>query len=241
MLPQSLDEGTHDQALHTSSSTSTNVDEWPHTQHSHILQYRFIRIMGLMLWDNMYMDPPLQPLQTPVPAFQSLVESTKSPVQPFQSLLQSYHSPAEPFQSPFQPFQPPAQPLTLSFSGTTPSRLQTSTQSTHQSGQSVDENPFWVCFVCGNISRNGCKGKIGYTPAGKPLPPPSDPVLCHQEYVIFQNPRTDTFQQSQQFRNVYYHAQKMCVVPNFPGFNPATSIKCYENVKAALCSHLLIS
>ena len=27
--------------------------------------------------------------------------------------------------------------------------------------------------------------------------------------------------------NLYYHVQKTCVVPNFPGFNPATSVKCY--------------
>ena len=34
------------------------------------------------------------------------------------------------------------------------------------------------------------------------------------------------------------------MVTNFPGFNLATSVKCYENVMAAFCSqhkHLLIS
>ena len=101
----------------------------------------------------------------------------------------------------------------------------------------MDHNPFWVCFVRGNISRcNGCKGKIGRKAAGKPLPPPGDLVLQYQEYVIFQNPKTGTFQQSQQLCNVYYHAQKTCVVPNFPGFNPAMNVKCDENVKAAYCS-----
>ncbi len=69
----------------------------------------------------------------------------------------------------------------------------------------IDPNHlFWILTVSGNISRcQGCAGKILRAADGKPLPPP---VLQHKEQVLFQNPKTGTFQLSHDFRNVYYHA-----------------------------------
>lgn len=97
------------------------------------------------------------------------------------------------------------------------------------------ETPFWVCFVRGNISRcNGCKGRIARNANGKPLPPLDNLVLRHQEYVLFQNPNTGTFQQSAQPRNVYYHPWKTCIAPYFANFQAAQHIRCDREVKLLL-------
>jgi len=98
------------------------------------------------------------------------------------------------------------------------------------------ETQFWLCFVHGNISRcNGCKGKIGRSEANRPLPPPGDIVFHHRETVIFQNPKTGIFQQSKDPRNVYYHALKTCIAPNFLNFN-SSHISIDASIQAQLTS-----
>lgn len=101
-------------------------------------------------------------------------------------------------------------------------------------------NPFWICFIHGNISRcNGCKGKILRGEDRKPLPPPDDLVLRHKEFVLFSNPRTGLFEQSREERNVYYHPWKTCVAPHFSHFNPAVHLRVDGSVQERfLPSHL---
>ncbi len=87
-------------------------------------------------------------------------------------------------------------------------------------------NPFWLCFIHGNVSRcNGCKGRIMRGEDRKPLPPPDDLVIRHKEFVLFNNPRTGFFEQSREERNVYYHPWKTCIGPHFAHFNPALHIR----------------
>ncbi len=94
-------------------------------------------------------------------------------------------------------------------------------------------DPFFVCFLHGNISRcNGCKGRIRRAEDKKPLPPPDDIVLRHKEFVIFQNPNSGMFQQTHTPRNVYYHPQRTCVAPHFLGFIPTQHIVTDKSVSA---------
>ena len=101
---------------------------------------------------------------------------------------------------------------------------------------SVD-TPFWLVFVFGNVSRcNGCKGKIHRDENKKPLPPPGDIVLRHQEYVVFHNPRSGMFEQSREKRNVYYHPCRKCIIPCFRDFDPHYHIIIPDDVKQLLLS-----
>ena len=100
-----------------------------------------------------------------------------------------------------------------------------------------DDIPFWLVFVFGNVSRcNGCKGKINRDENKRPLPPPGDIVLGHQEYVVFHNPRSGMFEQSREKRNVYYHPWRKCVVRCFSDFDPCRHIMIPDNVKRLLLS-----
>ena len=105
MLPQSIDDGSDDQALHSSSSSmvaSTSVDEWPLAQHSPVaFSHSPISIhqnYGFNAIGQCLPGPPpllpVQSLQTAVQSFESAVESIHPSVQPFQSSLQSFHLPA---------------------------------------------------------------------------------------------------------------------------------------------------
>ena len=77
----------------------------------------------------------------------------------------------------------------------------------------VNEQPFYLTFVHGNISRcTGCKKRNLRTPDRVPHPPPDDLCLQHKEYVVFENPHTGLHQMSSDLRNVYYHARKECLV-----------------------------
>lgn len=97
------------------------------------------------------------------------------------------------------------------------------------------ETPFWLTFICGNISRcNGCKGKISRDANKKVLPPPDDIVLGHKEYVLFQNPKSGMFEQSREKRNVYYHPWVTCVAPHFRDFDPGHHITVADAVKLKL-------
>lgn len=99
------------------------------------------------------------------------------------------------------------------------------------------DTPFWLVFVFGNVSRcNGCKGKINRDENKKPLPPPGDIVLGHQEYIVFHNPRSGVFEQSREKRNVYYHPWRKCVVRCFSDFDPRHHIMIPDNVKRLLLS-----
>ena len=99
------------------------------------------------------------------------------------------------------------------------------------------DTPFWLVFVFGNVSRcNGCKGKIPRDENKKPLPPPGDIVLGHQEYIVFHNPRSGMFEQSREKRNVYYHPCRRCIVPMFRDFDPCRHIVIADNVKSMLLS-----
>ena len=100
------------------------------------------------------------------------------------------------------------------------STLNTASNSTVSS---IDGNYlFWIVFVTGNISRcQGCLGKIGRGPDGKPLPPPDDLVVQHKEQVLFSNPNTGNYQLSREHRNVYYHAKLQCIQKKFPSFIPS--------------------
>ena len=74
------------------------------------------------------------------------------------------------------------------------------------------EDPFYLTFVKGNISRcTGCKMRNLRTPQGVPHQPPDDLCLQHKEFVMFENPCTGLHQLSHDLRNVYYHARKGCV------------------------------
>ena len=66
-------------------------------------------------------------------------------------------------------------------------------------------SPFFLTFVKGNISRCAGCGKDLRALDGKPHPPPADLCIQHKEF-IFENPHTTVKQQSQEQRNVYYHA-----------------------------------
>ena len=113
-----------------------------------------------------------------------------------------------------------------------PAQFPTAGQSASQ--RQFVENPFWLTFVFGNISRcNGCKGKIQRGENKRPLPPPDDIVFGHREFVIFSNPRSGAYEQSKEKRNVYYHVKKSCVAPYFVDFD-ISSVVIPEDVKSQL-------
>ena len=96
-------------------------------------------------------------------------------------------------------------------------------------------DPFWVCFIFGNVSRcHGCKGRISRSENKSPLPPPDDIVLGHKEHVVYQNARSGRFEQSLDKRNVYYHPWRSCIVPNFANFNAILHINMYPTVRSQL-------
>lgn len=81
----------------------------------------------------------------------------------------------------------------------------------------TDDSTFFLLFVKGNISRcAGCGKRDLRGVDGKPHPPPDDLCLQHKEYVVFENPRTGSYQQSRDLRNVYYHVRKTCLQLKFP-------------------------
>lgn len=99
------------------------------------------------------------------------------------------------------------------------------------SQEMCDTSGFFLQFVKGNISRcAGCGKRDLRGVDGKPHPPPDDLCLQHKEYVLFENPRTGAYQQSRDLRNVYYHANKMCVHPKYP--NPHIVVS--QDVKVKL-------
>ena len=83
-------------------------------------------------------------------------------------------------------------------------------------GMSADSpvgQPFCVIFLNAQILRcQGCRGKIEQGQAS-----PEGVVLQHKEYVLFQNPRTGSWQMSKNMRNTYYHPQLNCVSRTHPG------------------------
>ena len=105
-------------------------------------------------------------------------------------------------------------------------------QMSNQVGRPPVDLPFWVVTIFGNVSRcQGCKGKIRRADNKKPLPPPNDIVLQHQEYVVYNNPRTGRFEQSREKRNVYYHPWRTCVAPHFLDFSPSQHIAVSDGVQ----------
>ena len=53
---------------------------------------------------------------------------------------------------------------------------------------------------------------------------------------MFQNPRSGIYQLSKDLRNIYYHANKLCVMAKSPNFNSLTDLKVSKNVRARLTS-----
>lgn len=112
--------------------------------------------------------------------------------------------------------------------------LQPSPISPSQQRPHVD-TPFWLVFIFGNVSRcNGCKGRISRGEDKKPLPPPNDIVLGHKEYIIYQNSKSENFEQSRDKRNVYYHPWKTCIAPYFCNFDPCQHISVPDSVSEKL-------
>ena len=75
-----------------------------------------------------------------------------------------------------------------------------------------NEEFFHIMFVKGNISRcAGCGKRDLRGPDGKPHNPPNDLCAQHKEFMVFENPKTGNHQQSHNVRNVYYHAQMLCI------------------------------
>ena len=89
------------------------------------------------------------------------------------------------------------------------------------------DDPFWVVHLAGNISRCcGCKGKIVRDSELQRMAHiPSDVVIQHEEFVLFQNPNTGVFQLSREKRNVYYHFQKSCILKQWATFEPRSHLK----------------
>ena len=75
--------------------------------------------------------------------------------------------------------------------------------------------PFAVMFqnARNNQRCQGCRGKIE-----QGQPSPGDLVLQHKEHVLFQNPRTGSWQMSKDLRNTYYHPRMGCIAPRHPDF-----------------------
>lgn len=97
--------------------------------------------------------------------------------------------------------------------------VQAQTTATIQSSPSDSSvgQPFCVMFLTPQISRcQGCRGRIEQ---GQPIP--GDLVLQHKEHVLFQNPRTGTWQMSHDLRNTYYHPRMECVARIHPDFSSA--------------------
>ena len=67
-------------------------------------------------------------------------------------------------------------------------------------------------------------------PDGKLLPPPDDLVIQHKEQVLFQNPKTGSFQLSRDHRNVYYHIRLACVQRKFPSFQATQHLQAAKEV-----------
>ena len=139
--------------------------------------------------------PPLLPSQTPSrpppPLLQPLLQSVPSSV-----AYDTWQSSPSLINAPMQ-VSTPLFYAPLYYSGET---------------QSPAQDPFYLTFVKGNISRcNGCKKRNLRTPQGAPHPPPNDLCLQHKEFVVFENPHTGLHQLSHDLRNVYYHAQKQCI------------------------------
>ena len=75
--------------------------------------------------------------------------------------------------------------------------------------------PFCVMFLNAQISRcQGCRGTIEQGQSS-----PGDIVLQHKEYVLFQNPRTGSWQMSKELRNTYYRPRMGCTARCNPCFN----------------------
>ena len=99
------------------------------------------------------------------------------------------------------------------------------------------DSPFWLTFVKGNISRcAGCDKRNLRGEDGKRHEAPHDLCVQHKEQVMFQNPRSGNYQLSKDLRNVYYHANKLCVMAKSPNFNPLTDLKVSKDVRARLTS-----
>ena len=79
--------------------------------------------------------------------------------------------------------------------------------------------PFGVMFLSAQISRcKSCRGKIE-----QGQPSTGDLVLQHKEHVLFQNPRTRSWQMS------YYHPCMGCIAPRHPDFSSSkNSSKRYQ-------------
>ena len=80
----------------------------------------------------------------------------------------------------------------------------------------VQFRPFYLYFICGNISVcQGCGNKFW-----KPPTPPYDLCLQHKEWRSFS---VDNCPQTK-FSPAYYHVSLFCVQRNWPMFHPANVV-----------------
>ena len=182
-------------------------------------------------------DPPMYPAPPPPPPLapppllfhnlQSCVDAARSACGPsstinFTAASQecSYlHQSPGPSSSSLLPTPPPLirAPVQLSMPFMyAPMYLPSQTQQTHETLRETEgSTPFLLVFVKGNIARcAGCGKKDLRDANGKVHPPPDDICLLHKElnFITFENLNTGLRQKSQEKRNVYYHARKVCVL-----------------------------
>ena len=178
-----------------------------------------------------------EPIASPSRAHQCSMLSVSTPQDQgnFQSALYGVMANTVNFSTPGPPpllhFSPESAKGSSSSTGLPPSVRQSHDPSSVHlttSASSVGQ-PFVVMFLNARISRcQGCRGKIE-----QGQPSPGDIVLQHKEHVLFQNPRTGSWQMSKDLRNTYYHPRMGCIAPRHPDFS-SSEIQVRDDVRERL-------
>ena len=129
------------------------------------------------------------------------------PTNPFLALQSYYGNPSDRFGVQFSPGQP-SNPWNVNPWGYPQ-------YSSSYSSPDVCVNPFFLCFIKGNISV--CTGCKNHYP--KNAQPPDNLCIKHQEWREFTPAGCETAQSK--FSNVYYHCKLQCVWLRCTNFVPA--------------------